>query len=95
MINSNFLFQYLRLIKEIDYGEVFAKNIIDVRFHYLKDHITSEKVDVKYVKIQDQVKYILQRYNHTIHQGSDGIGKYIARVTVRGSWFEPQLLERH
>ena len=34
---------------------------IDTRFHYLWDCITNKKVEVKYLKIQDQITYIFTK----------------------------------
>ena len=34
---------------------------IDIQFHYLRDYITNKEVEVKDVKIQDQVTYIFTK----------------------------------
>jgi hypothetical protein len=53
---------------------VFAKNLvfhdrsnhIDTRFHYLRDCITNNKVEVKYIKIQDRVAEFSQSHSNII-----------------------------
>jgi len=46
----------IALTKDLVFHDI--NNLIDIRFHYLRDCITNKEVELKYMKTQDQVTNI-------------------------------------